>query len=227
MNEYNIKVDFTKGKIFTNLKELVQNDYNSTKLNFTFDKEGRVLFKLLYPDRTQYVDEIQNNELVFGPGILNQEGTYKYEMALYTEDGRLTDHAIKSFEVRGELVDTDELVIPDDRVPVLDKLIKEVTDLKNGIDGGSVTESEIRDLIVDVLKEYGLISYDTELTEEQIKAINEMVCEVSESGELGITYDDTVLDIDFSIENGELIVEDNEENIEFIINKNKEMEVIY
>lgn len=131
MNEYNIKVDFTKGKIFTNLKKLVQNDYNSTKLNFTFDKEGRVLFKLLYPDGTQYVDEIQNNELVFGAGILNQEGDYEYEISLYTEDGRLTDYATKSFEVRSELVDTDEIVAPDDRVPVLDKLINEVNELRN------------------------------------------------------------------------------------------------
>lgn len=136
MNEYNIKVDFTKGKIFTNLKELVQNDYNTTKLNFTFDKEGRVLFKLLYPDGTQYVDEIQNNELIFGKGVLNQEGTYEYEIALYTADGRLTDHATKSFEVRSELVDTDELVGPDDRVPVLDTLINEVNTIKQDVEDG-------------------------------------------------------------------------------------------
>jgi hypothetical protein len=71
------------------------------------------------------------------------------------------------------------------------------------------------------------IKTNGELTEEQIKAINEMVCEISNNGELYITYDDTVLDIDFNIENGELIVEDNEENIEFTINEKKEMEAIY
>lgn len=136
MNEYNVKVNFEKGQILTNLKKLVQNDYNSTKLNFTFDKEGRVLFKLLYPDGTQYVDEIQNNELVFGPGILNQEGDYEYEIVLYTDDGRLTDHATKSFEVRSELVNTDELVAPDDRVPVLDSLINEVTAIKTSAENG-------------------------------------------------------------------------------------------
>lgn len=342
MNEYNIKVDFTKGKIFTNLKKLVQNDYNSTKLNFTFDKEGRVLFKLLYPDGTQYVDEIVNNELVFGPGILNQEGTYEYEIALYTEDGRLTDYATKTFEVRSELVNTDELVTPDDRVPVLDKLIDEVNTIKQDIgegegssiltldvnskftepsqsftdeetllkcgdiinkyykmgvrsgkllvrsttsgivffgrgnqltsqlttyyfseyvqltattnklcgvciigtwsndiftctnlyaytqEGGTfLLRNEIRELVINILKEYNLISSDSDLTEEQITAINEMVCEMSNNGELNITYDDTILDFDFSIENGELIVEDNEENIELTINENKEMEAIY
>ena len=74
MNEYIFDVNFKRGRIKSNLNELVQNDYNSTKLNFTFDKEGRILFKMLYPDRTQYVDEIKNNTLIFGPGILNQEG---------------------------------------------------------------------------------------------------------------------------------------------------------
>lgn len=136
MNEYNIKVNFVKGQILTNLKKLVQNDYNTTKLNFTFDKEGRVLFKMLYPDGTQYVDEIQNNELIFGKGVLNQEGTYEYEISLYSEDGRLTDYAVKSFEVRSELVDTDEIVEPDDRVPVLDNLINEVSTIKQDVEDG-------------------------------------------------------------------------------------------
>lgn len=136
MNEYNINVDFTKGRILTNLKRLVQNDYNTTKLNFTFDKEGRVLFKMLYPDGTQYVDEIQNNELIFDKGVLNQEGTYEYEISLYTGDGRLTDYTVKSFEVRNELVDTDELVEADDRVPVLDTLINEIETIKQDVEEG-------------------------------------------------------------------------------------------
>lgn len=137
MNEYNINVDFSKGRISTNLRKLVQNDYNTTKLNFTFDKEeGRVLFKMLYPDGTQYVTDIQNNELIFGEGILIQEGDYEYEISLYTEDGRLTDYATKSFEVRKELVDTDEIVEVDDRVPVLDNLINEVNTIKNDVEEG-------------------------------------------------------------------------------------------
>ena len=136
MNEYNINVDFAKGRISTNLRKLVQNDYNTTKLNFTFDKEGRVLFKMLYPDGTQYVDEIQNNELVFGKGVLNQEGTYEYEISLYSEDGRLTDYATKSFEVRSELVNTDEIVEVDERVPILDNLINEVETIKQDVEEG-------------------------------------------------------------------------------------------
>ena len=150
MKEYKIKVLFDVEQIITDLKELVQNDYNTTKLNFTFDKEGRVLFKMSYPDGTQYVDDIKNNELIFGKGVLNQEGTYEYEIALYTEDGRLTNHAIKSFEVRSELVNTDELVEVDDRVPVLDNLISEVNTIKqdvadgkyNGKDGADGTDGQ-------------------------------------------------------------------------------------
>lgn len=137
MNEYNFNINFEKGRITTNLKKLVQNDYNSTKINFTFDKEGRVLFKMFYPDKSIYVTQIENNELLFGPGILNQDGDYEVEISLYSEDGRLTDYATKSFEVRAELVDTDELVEPDDRVPVLDALINEVNAIKQDVENGN------------------------------------------------------------------------------------------
>lgn len=152
MNEYYVKVDFTKGRIATNLKKLVQNDYNSTKINFTFDKEGRVLFKMLYPDGTQYVDEILNNSLVFGAGILHQEGDYEYEISLYTEDGRLTDYATKSFEVRSELVNTDELVESDDRVPILDDLINDVNKNINEINNLDI---DLKDSILTITRKDG------------------------------------------------------------------------
>lgn len=152
MNEYYVKVDFTKGRIATNLKKLVQNDYNSTKINFTFDKEGRVLFKMLYPDGTQYVDEILNNSLVFGAGILHQEGDYEYEISLYTEDGRLTDYATKSFEVRSELVNTDELVESDDRVPILDDLINDVNKNINEINNLNI---DLKDSILTITRKDG------------------------------------------------------------------------
>lgn len=136
MNEYYVNVSFETGKIKSDLKRLVQNDYNSTKINFTFDKEGRVLFKMLYPDKTEYVTDIQNNELIFGAGILNQEGDYEYEISLYTKDGRLTDYATQSFEVRKELVNTDELIEPDDRIPLLDSLINQVDAIKQDVEAG-------------------------------------------------------------------------------------------
>ena len=130
MNEYKFEVNFEKGKIKTDLKKLVQNDHNSTKLNFTFDKEGKVLFKLLFPDgATTYIKEIENNELVLGAGILTHEGDYEIELSLYSNDGRLTDYATKSFFVRKELINCDEEVEVDDRLPILDQLINETNSL--------------------------------------------------------------------------------------------------
>ena len=136
MKEYNFVVNFDKNLIISDLKNLVQNDYNTTKLKFTFDKKGRFLFKMVYPDGSKYVAQLENNELVFGPGLLNQDGKYEVEVALYTEEGRLTDFATKTFDVRRELVDTDELIKTDDRLPVLDNLIKDVTDIKTSAENG-------------------------------------------------------------------------------------------
>ena len=155
MREYKVNVSFEIEQIITDLKQLVQNDYNTTKLNFTFDKKGRVLFKMLYPDGTQYVEEIKNNELVFGKGVLNQEGTYEYEISLYSEDGRLTDYAVKSFEVRSELVDTDEIVEPDDRVPVLDTLINEVSTIKQDVEDGKYNGEDGKNGITPTIGENG------------------------------------------------------------------------
>ena len=136
MNEYNFNVKFERGRISSNLKKLVQNDYNSTKINFTFDKEGRKLFKMLYPDGSTYITQIDNDELLFGVGVLNQDGTYEVEIALYTENGRLTDYATTKFDVRAELIQTDEIVELDDRLPVLDSLIGDVNKIKEDAENG-------------------------------------------------------------------------------------------
>lgn len=136
MNEYNFNVNFEKGRITSNLKKLVQNDYNSTKINFTFDKEGRKVFKMLLPDGTPYVTDIENDELIFGKGVLSQDGTYEVEITLYTEDGRLTDYATVKFVVRAELIQTDEIIELDDRLPILDNLITEVMQIKTDVDNG-------------------------------------------------------------------------------------------
>ena len=129
MNEYKVKVSFKTGNIYTNLLKLIQNDYNSTKLNFEFDTEGiRYLFKLKMPDGTSYVDEIVDNEIILKKGILAQNGNYEFEVSLYGEDNRLTAQVIRSFEVNKELVNTDEVITIDDRVPVLDALINDVNE---------------------------------------------------------------------------------------------------
>ena len=131
MNEYSIVVDFQKGNIYTDLSVLVQNDYNAYKLNFEFDKEfERALFKLKYPvENKEWVQDIVDNKLILP--VLKDTGDYEYEISIYSEDGRLTGYATEKFHVRSELINTDEIVEPDDRVPVLDNLINETTQLKN------------------------------------------------------------------------------------------------
>ena len=131
MNEYSIVVDFQNGNIYTDLSILVQNDYNAYKLNFEFDKEfERALFKLKYPvENKEWVQDIVDNKLILP--VLKDTGDYEYEISIYSEDGRLTGYATEKFHVRSELINTDEIVEPDDRVPVLDNLINETTQLKN------------------------------------------------------------------------------------------------
>lgn len=68
-------------------------------------------------------------------------------------------------------------------------------------------------------------SETTGLTEEQIQAINEMVATNGE--ELTLEYDDEVLDIDFIIEDNNLVVTNNVVELDFNINENGEMEAIY
>ena len=131
MKEYNINVNFKEGTIETDFVELVQNDFNSTTFNFKFDDTGeRILFKMKYPDgETEYVNQIYDNTIVLGPGLLSQDGMYQIEISLYKNSGRLTAYATMEFYVRQELIDTDELVEVDDRVPILDELITEVDNI--------------------------------------------------------------------------------------------------
>ena len=66
---------------------------------------------------------------------------------------------------------------------------------------------------------------DNGLTNEQINAINSITIDLDE--ELSIEYDETVLDIDFTIEGVDLVVENNVDGLEIDINKNGELEVLY
>ena len=150
MNIYNFDVNFTTGKIYGPDLLLVVNDHNSATFKFTFDQEGRYIFKLLYPDNTIYVQDIVDGELVLTKGVLNQEGNYKFEISLYGDDNRLTTARIKEFPVRLELVETDEPVKADDRLPILDNLIEETNKVveaaKNGeFDGATFTPSVSED----------------------------------------------------------------------------------
>lgn len=79
-------------------------------------------------------------------------------------------------------------------------------------------------IIVDI-SEYIVTS--GELTQEQIEAINNMEFFISADGDLIADYDDTLLDIEFFIDEGLLIANNNEEKLDFTINDLGEMEAIY
>ena len=66
MNEVKVIVRFKTGIIYKTSTKLVTNDYNSTKLIFDFDiPDGIKIFELKDPnDKTIFVDEIKNNEIV-------------------------------------------------------------------------------------------------------------------------------------------------------------------
>lgn len=150
MNIYKFDVKFATGAIYGPDFVLVVNDHNSTTFKFTFDQKGRYVFKLLYPDGTIYVQDLINNELTLTKGVLNQSGNYKFEISLYDTDNRLTTARIKEFPVRQELVETDEPVEADDRLPILDNLIEETNKVveaaKNGdFDGATFTPSVSED----------------------------------------------------------------------------------
>lgn len=86
----------------------------------------------------------------------------------------------------------------------------------------NITSNHIIDIVVDAWD--GEI-IDNSLTPEQINAVNNMSVLLGDN--LSVTYDKDVLDVDFMLENGNLIVKSNMEGIEFKINDKKELEVTY
>lgn len=99
--------------------------------------------------------------------------------------------------------------------------------IENGVlsvTGGST--DNVRETVISILIEYGLISTDG-LTEEQTQALNSMTCELDTNGNLLMNYDETVLTVNFKIEESDLIVENNINSLNFNINENGELEAIY
>lgn len=66
---------------------------------------------------------------------------------------------------------------------------------------------------------------DTGLTDEQINAINSIVIDIDD--ELSIEYNENVLDLNFIIEGGDLIVDNNVNGLGLNINEDGELEVLY
>ncbi len=66
-----------------------------------------------------------------------------------------------------------------------------------------------------------------EPTQAQIEAFEDFETEINNNGELTMRYDSETLDLDFDIDDGDLIATYNIENISFDINNDGELEVIY
>lgn len=138
MKEYNIKIDLAKGTIIFPDIFLVKNDYNSIKFNFEFENDKYIkytkIFQLQYPDKTMWKKEIKNNSITLVDyneneepiSILTQNNKYYFDIAVYNNDSKLTTTQRAYFNVRLDF-GNDNIEL-DDRLPVLDDLIKDVNE---------------------------------------------------------------------------------------------------
>lgn len=83
----------------------------------------------------------------------------------------------------------------------------------------------VREFVIAILREYGLIA-DDPLTPEEIAALEAMEVEITQDGDLTITYDNQILDLDFEIVGDDLYV-NNDIKATFSINNNGELTVTY
>lgn len=111
---------------------LEKNDYNSSIFVFDIDIDyvtGK--FSVKYPNDNVYIEKFskEDSKIILERGFLNQSGTYQFEIALYGNNGRITNPMVGSFNVKEELIDTDSVVSEDSRLPILDRLIYETDNL--------------------------------------------------------------------------------------------------
>lgn len=195
MKEYYINVNFEDNTIETDLKELVQNDYNSIRLNFEFDIEyDTAMFELKYPNGDTWQKQIVDGSLVIPKGVLYQTEEYEYEISVYTTEGKLTHNKIKNFNVRSELV-KDNIPMNDDRVPILSDLINKANKAVENVES---FKEEIRndEKLRGPKGDKGEPFTYEDFTEEQLEYLRGPKGDTGEQGPQGIqgeTYDDTEL----------------------------------
>lgn len=139
MNEIEVKINFNLGTIYIRPKNLITNDYNSTKLVFSFDDtEGIKVFEMKNPDgELSMVKTIENNEIVLVgedenhnlASLFNKAGDYVFEVSLYKNNGKLTSCSGK-LNVKPEQVVINGSVV-ETYLPVFDELL---TDIGNAIE---------------------------------------------------------------------------------------------
>lgn len=143
--EYVIYVDFINGIMEADKPiKLVQNDNDSTVLRFNLKEDvvdSRKVLKFKFSDGSCYIKDLVNNEIELTAGFLSQQGNIKYELSIYDNDERLTNFAIGTLFIREELVNENNVIELDDRLPILTDLINEVREIEkeariSEIDGG-------------------------------------------------------------------------------------------
>ena len=138
MKEYNFEVSFKDGGIYSKerLNELVQNDYNSIKLNFEFKDlySNKILFKMIDSSENLLVSRfLEDNAIILEAGELKTTGTYKFDLSLYDEDSKLTTSDTFVLEVRKEIANINDEKDNPEKLTILDQLINEVSSLEKTV----------------------------------------------------------------------------------------------
>lgn len=134
---FEINVDFeTKSAVDTDLIKIVKGDYNSIEFDLKMDKTDykRAVLFLVKPSKKNFVVDIANSKAIFTEkNTFDEVGIYYYGIVLYGTNSKLTTSTKGKIQVVEGYNEDNEDITGDDNYPILDTLIKEVTDLKDKI----------------------------------------------------------------------------------------------
>lgn len=134
---FEINVDFeTKSAVDTDLIKIVKGDYNSIEFDLKMDKTDykRAVLFLVKPSKKNFVVDIANSKAIFTEkNTFDEVGIYYYGIVLYGTNSKLTTSTKGKIQVVEGYNEDNEDITGDDNYPILDKLIEEVTDLKDKI----------------------------------------------------------------------------------------------
>ncbi len=134
---FEINVDFeTKSAVDTDLIKIVKGDYNSIEFDLKMDKTDykRAVLFLVKPSKKNFVVDIANSKAIFTEkNTFDEVGIYYYGIVLYGTNSKLTTSTKGKIQVVEGYNEDNEDITGDENYPILDTLIKEVTDLKDKI----------------------------------------------------------------------------------------------
>lgn len=134
---FEINVDFeTKSAVDTDLIKIVKGDYNSIEFDLKMDKTDykRAVLFLVKPSKKNFVVDIANSKAIFTEkNTFDEVGIYYYGIVLYGTNSKLTTSTKGKIQVVEGYNEDNEDITGDENYPILDKLIEEVTDLKDKI----------------------------------------------------------------------------------------------